>query len=99
MQKKIDMCTVQIKIDEAKMRRINPGLTTTESIGEWLQNQINELIDDYMSDLSLPPCSHTREEMMEICNQRMEDILSGRASTIPHDEVMRRMKEKYGLAL
>ena len=91
------MCTVQIKIDDAKMRQINPHLTTTESIGDWLQQEVNDLLDDYVSDLSMPPCSLTREEMMAICDQRMDDILSGRSATIPHDEVMHRMSEKYGL--
>lgn len=93
------MCTVQIKIDDAKMRRINPNLTTAQSIGDWLQREVNDLLDDYVNDLSMPPCSYTREEMMAICNQRMDDILSGRAATIAHDEVMHRMSEKYGLTL
>jgi len=93
------MCTVQIKIDDAKMRQINPNLTTTESIGDWLQREVDDLLDDYVSDLSMPPCSRTREEMMAICDQRMDDILTSRSTTIPHDEVMRRMTEKYGLAL
>ena len=93
------MCTVQIKIDDAKMRQINPNLTTAQSIGDWLQREVNDLLDDYVSDLSMPPCSYTREEMMAICNQRMDDILSGRAATIPHSEVMHRMSEKYGLTL
>ena len=91
------MCTVQIKIDDAKMRQINPNLTTTESIGDWLQREVDDLLDDYVSNLSMPPCSRTWEEMMAICDQRMDDILSGRSATIPHDEVMHRMSEKYGL--
>ena len=93
------MSTVQIKIDDAKMRQINPHLTTTESIGDWLQQEVNDLLDDYVSDLSMPPCSLTREEMMAICDQRMDDILSDRAATVAHDEVMHRMSEKYGLTL
>ena len=93
------MSTIQIKIDDAKMRQINPNLTTTESIGDWLQREIDDLLDDYVNDLSMPLCSRTREEMMDICDQRMDDILTDRSATIPHDEVMRRMNEKYGLAL
>ena len=93
------MCTVQIKIDDAKIRQINPNLTTAQSIGDWLQCEVDDLLDDYVSDLPMPPCSYTREEMMAICNQRLDDILAGRAKTISHDEVMRRINEKYGLAL
>lgn len=93
------MCTVQIKIDDAKMRKINKNLTTTESIGNWLQREVDDLLDDYVSELSMLPCSCTREEMMDICDQRMDDILADHSATISHDEVMRRMSEKYGLTL
>ena len=85
------------KIDEAKMRQINTNFTTTESIGNWLQQEVDDLLNDYVSDLSMPPCSRTREEMMDICDQRMDDILTGHSATIPHDKVMHRMSEKYGL--
>lgn len=46
------MCTVSIKVDEATMRRINPGLTTTESIGQWVQHQVNMLIRELDMDTS-----------------------------------------------
>ena len=67
---------------------------------------------DTISNLKLRSYSHTQinhevqfqsccscEKMMTICDQRMDDILSGQATTISHDEVMRRMSDKYGLAL
>ena len=93
------MCTVTINIDEDKMRRINPELTPRESIGQWLQQRVDELLENYVSDYPLPPCSYTEEEMMAICNHRMEALLSGQATTIPHEEVMRHMSEKYGFAV
>ena len=93
------MCTITINIDEAKMRRINPKLTTRESINQWLQQCVDKMLEEYVSDYPLPPCSYTEEEMTAICNQRMEALLSGQASTIPHEEVMRRMSEKYGFAV
>jgi len=37
--------------------------------------------------------------MLAICDQRMEALLSGQATTIPHEEVMRRISEKYGFAV
>ena len=93
------MCTVTINIDEAKMRRINPKLTTRESINQWLQQCVDRMLEEYVSDNPLPPCSYTEEEMMAICDQRLEAILSGQATTIPHEEVMRRISEKYGFAV
>ena len=93
------MCTVTINIDEAKMRRIDPELTSKERIGQWLQQRVDELMEDYLSDYPLSPCSYTKEEMMVICDRRMEELISGQATTIPHEEVMRRMSEKYGFAV
>lgn len=93
------MCTVTINIDEAKMRRIDPELTSKERIGQWLQQRVDELMEDYLSDYPMSPCSYTKEEMMAICDWRMEELISGRATTIPHEEVMRRMSEKYGFAV
>ena len=56
-------------------------------------------LEEYVSDSPLPPCSYTEEEMMAICDQRMEALLSGKATTIPHEEVMRRIREKYGFVV
>lgn len=93
------MCTVDIKVNDATMRRINPSLTSRDSIGHWLQQRVDELIENYESDLPMPPCSYSRDEMIAVCDRRMDDILTGRSTTIPHDEVMRRMAEKHGLTL
>lgn len=40
------MCTVSINIDEAKMLQINPGLTSRESIGSWLQHQVDLMVQE-----------------------------------------------------
>lgn len=40
------MCTVSINIDEATMRQINPLLTSRESIGKWLQHQVDLMIEE-----------------------------------------------------
>lgn len=34
------MCTVNIKVDERAMRRINPEFTSSEKIGKWLQSAV-----------------------------------------------------------
>ncbi len=49
------MCTVSINIDEATLRRINPlltsresiSLTSRESISCWLQHQVDLMIEGY----------------------------------------------------
>lgn len=80
----------------------------THTEGPWKRHNIGEEITNeelrsfFLTQIDQDvqsPCSHSREEMMTICDQRMDDILSGRATTISHDEVMRRMSDKYGLAL
>jgi len=40
------MCTVNIKVDDALVRRINPGLSSRESINKWLQGQVNAMIEE-----------------------------------------------------
>ncbi|MBR5910878.1 MAG: hypothetical protein IKZ55_02750 [Bacteroidales bacterium] len=44
------MCTVSINIDEAAMRRINPLLTSRESISRWLQHQVDLMVEDMILD-------------------------------------------------
>lgn len=41
------MCTVSIKVDEARVRRIDPALTTNDSISQWLQREVDALIERY----------------------------------------------------
>ncbi|MBR5984003.1 MAG: hypothetical protein IK025_09855 [Bacteroidales bacterium] len=47
------MCTVSINVDEATIQQINPGLTSRESIGSWLQHQV---------DLMMKEMAHGRTE-------------------------------------
>ena len=44
------MCTVSINIDEATMRQINPLLTSRESIGKWLQHQVDLMVEEMILD-------------------------------------------------
>ena len=57
------MCTVNIKVDEAVMQRINPSLTSNELIGKWLQEQVDMLIEEYESpDMSVEELYHAIEQ-------------------------------------
>lgn len=44
------MCTVNIKIDDATLRRIDPNLTNIESISRWLQRHVDIMIDEMAAD-------------------------------------------------
>ena len=45
-----NMCTVNIKVDDALVRRINPGLSSRESINKWLQGQVNAMIEEMAAE-------------------------------------------------
>ena len=42
------MCTVNIKVDDALVRRIN--LSSRESINKWLQEQVNAMIEEMAAE-------------------------------------------------
>ena len=44
------MCTVNITVDDALVRRINPGLSSRESINKWLQGQVNAMIEEMAAE-------------------------------------------------
>ena len=44
------MCTVNIKIDNEKVRRINPNLKNNENIERWVQYCMDEFIDTLSSN-------------------------------------------------
>ena len=43
------MCTVSINIDEATIRQIDPGLTSRESIGQWLQRHVDMMLKEIIN--------------------------------------------------
>ena len=44
------MCTVNIKVDDVLVRRINPGLSCRESINKWLQGLVNAMIEEMAAE-------------------------------------------------
>ena len=92
------MCTVSINIDDAIVRRINPLLTTRESIGLWLQHQVDELIEEMaIQSHSLSPNAHTTEEMKTIVAERIRLMESGEATFIDGEEGFAQIRTRYGL--
>ena len=92
------MCTVSINIDDVAVRRINPYLTSRESIGQWLQRQVDELIEKMVvQPHSSSPNAHTAEEMKAIVADRIRLMESGEATYIDGEEGFAQIRARYGL--
>ena len=92
------MCTVSINIDDNMVRSINPLLTSRESIGQWLQRQVDELIEEMaIQPHSQSPNAHTAEEMKAIVTDRIRLMESGEATFIDGEEGFAQIRSRYGL--
>lgn len=89
------MCTVNIQVDDALMRRINPELTSPDRINQWLQNQVDELIGR-MTLHHLSPNAHSAEEMRSILSDRIRRAEAGEEEFLPNNIVCDTMSKKYG---
>ena len=86
------MCTVSISVNDAVIRRINPSLTSKEAISQWLQHQVDIMLDELADTVEEPPCVYnSKEEVIAEVQRRMEEIENGRAKMIPHEEVKGRI--------
>ena len=90
------MFTFNITVDEQAISKMSPSISR-ESFGLLLQRYVDEFVENFVDVSQKVPCTYTHEEMMAICDQRLDDILSGRATTLSHDEVMDDMSRKYQL--
>ena len=92
------MCTISIDIDDATVRRINPLLTSRESISLWLQHQVDEMIERMaVQPHALSPNIHTAEEMKTIVADRIRMMESGEATYIDGEEGFAQIRKRYGL--
>lgn len=92
------MCTISINIDEIAVRRINPNLVSRESIGLWLQCQVDELIEKMsVQSCSLSPNAHSAEEMKTIVADRIRLMESGEAEYIDGEDGFAQIRNRYGL--
>ena len=92
------MCTVNINIDDAIVRRINPHLTSRESINQWLQRQVDELIGEMATQShSLSPNAHTADEMELLVDERIRLMKSGEATYIDGEIGFSQIRNQYGL--
>ena len=88
------MCNVTISIDEATLRRYNPSLRTRADIGQWAQQQMDNFIKGLRHTANVePPCTYNSiEDVILETHRRIEEIESGKAELIPHEEAMSRME-------
>ncbi len=92
------MCTISIDIDDATVRRINPLLTSRESISQWLQRQVDEMIERMdVQPRTISPNAHTADEMKVIVTDRIRKMESGEAAYIDGEEGFAQIRKRYGL--
>ena len=92
------MCTVSINVDDVIVRRINPNLTSRESIRQWLQQQVNEWLTEMaVQPNTLSPNAHTVEEMKAIVAERIQLMETGKATYIDGEEGFAQIRMRYGL--
>ena len=87
------MCTVSINIDEATMRQINPLLTSRESIGSWLQHQVDLMIEEMIA-VDVKP--YTVEELLERAEKGRKEIARG--NYVTSENLFRDLFEEFGVA-
>ena len=86
------MCTVNISVNETAIRKYNPSLSSLDAIQQWLQHQVNIMMENLVDTEEPPCCYNSSAEVIAEAERRMEAIESGRAKLVPHDEVKQRME-------
>ena len=90
------MCVVSIKVDEARLQKIDPSFADTDIISRWLQSRVDELIDELSMMHNPSPNAHTAEEMRAIIEERIHRLETGEEKLIPNEEVFDKIRKKYG---
>lgn len=92
------MCTVNIKIDNEKVRRINPSLNSNENIERWVQHYVDEFIDSMSSDTNrhAAPNTHTASEMRAILRERIRRAEAGEEREVSNAKVFSQIDKRYG---
>lgn len=91
----LEMCTVNVQVNEAALRRSNPAFSSMDAISQWVQHLVDVATQELTADKSLDdfPCLYTEEEAIAEARRRVADLRSGKDHTIPHSEVMKEMNE------
>ena len=89
------MCEISINIDTEKLHNINPMFDDTATIKNWVQHQIDMIINEMATSKSSPN-AHTAKEMDIILKERIRRAETGEERIIPHQNVIDFISEKYG---
>ncbi len=75
-----------------KLKPLLATLTADEraEVADYLHELNGEGEEEHLTD------EEWEASVAEECDRRLADLAAGRTKLIPHDEVMRRFKEKYG---
>lgn len=87
------MCTVSIHIDEEAIRKHNPALSTKELIQQWLQRQVDFMMEDFTTRAQQPPCCYSEEEARDLITERLDRLDSGNCKTVSLEDVQQRMQD------
>lgn len=60
------MCTVNIKVNDATMHRINRRLNDREAIGQWLQQQVDLMLEQMLENTETMDLETAREQLHEM---------------------------------
>lgn len=91
------MCTYNITVDEAALRKLQP-LFSREAFGQWLQRHVDELVENMTAEQHADsPIARTEEEMKAIVEERLQLMESGKATYIDGETGFAQIRARYGL--
>lgn len=90
------MCTYNITVDEAALRRLHPSFSR-EAFGRWLQRHVDDLVEDMTAEQHADsPIAHTEEDMKSIVEERLRLMESGKATYVDGETVFSQIRAQYG---
>ncbi len=94
--KDIVMCIRTVKIDEARLRKINPSFKDVNVIDRWLEVIINDAIEDLELPYTPSPNAHSAEEMHTLLAERVRRAEAGEEKNVSNQAVFDTICNKYG---
>jgi len=89
------MCEISINVDAEKLHNINPIFEDTATIKNWVQHQIDMIINEMATVSELSSNAHTAKEMDIVLKERIRCAETGEERIIPHQNVIDFISEKY----
>jgi len=90
------MCVRTVKIDEARLRKINPSFKDVNVIDRWLEAIINNAIEDMELPYNPSPNARSAEEMQRLLMERVRHAEAGEERNVSNQAVFDTIRDKYG---